>query len=146
MWARSFAWGAAQSGAGPAVSASDQTVGPPAKNWVLPLYTDKEGFHTMTLRGSEAHAVGPKRIDITDLNITAFSGDATARVETMLLSPAAQFYPDEKRATGDKTVRFIRDEMEITGVRWTFLQTEKRVLIDQNVRVVLHAQLPAILK
>lgn len=128
------------------LSPGDGTIGPPAKNWVLPLFTDKEGFRSMTVRGSEAHAVGAKQIDITDLNITAFSGDATARVDTMLLSPAAHFFPDEKRATGEKSLRFIRDDMEITGERWTFLQNEKRVLIDQNVRVVLHAQLPAILK
>lgn len=124
----------------------DGTVGPPAKNWVLPLFTDKEGYPVMTLRGSEAHAVGVNRIDITDLNIFAFSGDAIAHVDTILLSPAAQFFPDTKRASGDKSVRFIRDEMEVTGERWTFLQAEKRVLIDQNVRVVLHVQLPAILK
>jgi hypothetical protein len=137
----------AQPGAsGGAASSADQAVGPPAKNWALPLYTDKEGFHTMTLRGSEAHSVGTNRIDITDLNITAFSGDAAARVETMLLSPLAHFFPDKNRATGEKSVRVIRDDMEITGERWTFVQAEKRVLIDHNVRVILHAQLPAILK
>jgi hypothetical protein len=127
-------------------AAGDQVVGPPAKNWVLPLFTDKEGFRAMTLRGSEAHAVGAGRIDITDLNITAFSGDAAARVDTVLLSPAAHFFPDAKRATGEKSVRFIRDEMEVTGERWSFDQGEKRVLIDQNVRVVLHMPLHAILK
>jgi hypothetical protein len=127
-------------------ASADQAVGPPALNWVLPLFTDKEGFRTMTLRGSEAHAVGSDRIDITDLNITAFSGDATARVDTMLLSPAAHFFPDAKRATGEKAVRVIRDDMEVTGERWSFDQVEKRVLIDRNVRVVLHVPLHAILK
>jgi hypothetical protein len=29
----------------------------PAKNWVLPLFTAKEGFRSMTLRGSEVKPV-----------------------------------------------------------------------------------------
>src|SRR5689334_23166382 len=57
-----------------AVTPGDGTQGPPAKNWVLPLFSDKEGYRVMTLRGSEAHSVGANRIDITDLNITSFSG------------------------------------------------------------------------
>ena len=100
----------------------------------------------MTLRGSEAHSVGSDRIYITDLSITAFSGDAAARVETVLLSPVASFFPDARRATGEKSVRFIRDDMEVTGERWSFAHVEKRVLIDRNVRVVLHLPLHAILK
>ncbi len=123
-----------------------ETIGPPAKNWVLPLFTDKEGFRSMTLRGSEAHAVGANRLDITDLQITTFSGDAAARPDTILLSQSAHFFANEKRATGEKSLRFIHDDMEVTGERWSFDQGAKRVLIDQNVRVVLHAQLHAILK
>jgi hypothetical protein len=129
-----------------AAAPGDATVGPPAKNWVLPLFTDKEGYRSMTIRGSEAHSVGSDRIDITDLNITVFSGDAAARVDTMLLASFARFFPDEKRATGERFVRLIRDDMEVTGEAWSFNQTEKRVLIHQNVRVVLHTPLPAILK
>ena len=136
----------AQPGVSTGATPAGEVIGPPAKNWVLPLFTDKEGYRSMTIRGSEAHTVGEKRIDITDLNITAFSGDATARVDTLLLSSSAHFFPDEKRATGEKSVRVIRDDMEITGENWTFLQADKRVLIDHNVRVVLHASLPAILK
>ncbi len=124
----------------------DGTVGPPAKNWVLPLFTDKEGYRSMTIRGSEAHSVGDDRIDITDLNITTFSGDAAAVVDTVLLASFARFFPDEKRATGEKFVRMIRDDMEVTGEEWSFNQGEKRVLIHKNVRLVLHSPLPAILK
>ena len=83
----------------------------PAKNWILPLFTDKEGFRSMTLRGSEVRPVGNTRVDVTDLNITVFSGDAAARVDSLLLSPQASFYPKENRASGEKSVRFIRDDV-----------------------------------
>ena len=118
----------------------------PAKNWVLPLFTAKDGFRSMTLRGSEVRPVGTTRVEVVDLSITVFSGDAAANVETMLLSPAASFFPKEKRATGEKTVRLIRDDIELVGEGWTYDHEGKRVSLARNVRVVFRAQLNDILK
>ena len=118
----------------------------PAKNWVLPLFTAKEGYRSMTLRGSEVRPVGNNRIEVTDLNITVFSGDAAATVESILLSPAAAFFPKEKRASGDKSVRLIRDDIEVTGEGWTYDHDAKKVFLARNVRVVFRAQLNDILK
>lgn len=130
----------------PAAPASSAPVAVPAKNWILPLFTAKDGFRTMTLRGSEVRPVGPARIDVTDLSITVFSGDAAAHVETILLSPAAIFLPKEKRATGEKTVRLIRDDIEVTGEGWTYDHLGKKISLARNVRVVFRAQLNDILK
>lgn len=117
----------------------------PATNWVLPIFTDKEGFRSMTLRGSEVRPGGTS-IAVTDLNITIFSGDAHAQVDSILLSPAAVFLPKENRASGDKAVRFIRDDIEVTGVGWTYDHTAKKVSLQHNVRVTFRAQLNDILK
>jgi hypothetical protein len=117
----------------------------PAVNWVLPIFTDKEGYRSMTLRGSEVRPVG-RSIAVTDLSITIFSGDATPHVDSMLLSPAAVFLPKENRASGDKSVRFIRDDIEVTGIGWTYDHTSKKVSLQQKVRVTFRAQLNDILK
>jgi hypothetical protein len=117
----------------------------PAVNWVLPIFTDKEGFRSMTLRGSEVRPTG-KSIAVTDLSITIFSGDAASQVDSMLLSPSAVFSPKENRAGGEKSVRFIRDDIEVTGVGWTYDHTAKKVSLQQNVRVTFRAQLNDILK
>ncbi len=117
----------------------------PAQNWVLPLFSDKEGHRTMTLRGSEVRPLG-HRIAVTDLNITIFSGDAAARVDSILLSAEAVFSPKENRATGDKAVRFIRDDIEVTGTGWTYDHAQKKVSLRENVRVTFAAQLNDILK
>ncbi len=120
--------------------------GAPAVNWVLPIFTDKEGFRSMTLRGSEVRPVG-RSISVTDLSITIFSGDATSQVDSMLLSPAAVFLPKENRAVGDKAVRFIRDDIEVTGVGWTYDHDAKKVSLQQSVRVTFRTtQLNDILK
>lgn len=117
----------------------------PAVNWVLPIFTDKEGFRSMTLRGTEVRPAG-NRIAVTDLNITIFSGDAHAHVDSILLSPAAVFLPKENRATGDKSVRFIRDDVEVTGVGWSYDHKAKKVSLQQQVRVTFRAQMNDILK
>ena len=128
-----------------AASAPPATGSAPAVNWVLPLFTDKEGFRSMTLRGTEVRPVG-KNIAVTDLSITIFSGDAKAQVDSMLLSPSALFLSQEQRASGDKTVRFIRDDVEVTGLGWTYDHAARKVSLRQNVRVTFRAQLNDILK
>lgn len=117
----------------------------PAFNWVLPLFSDKEGFRLMTLRGTEVRPSG-SAIVVTDLSITVFSGDAAARVDSILMSPLAVFHPKENRASGDQTVRFIQDDVEVTGAKWTYDHAAKKVSLRENVRVTFRAKLNDILK
>jgi len=117
----------------------------PAKNWVLPLFT-KEGYHSMTLRGAEVHPFSSDRIDVTDLNITVFSGDPAARVETVLLSSRASYFPHEKKASGRDYVRLIRDDCEITGQDWTYQEEGKKVSIRRHAHVVYYEQLHGLIK
>lgn len=136
----------AQAPAPRAPGVTPATVGSaPAINWVLPIFSDKEGYRSMTLRGSEVRPAG-KSIAVTDLSITIFSGDEHAHVDTILLSPAAVFSPKDNRATGDQAVRLIRDDIEVTGVGWSYDHAAKKVSLQQNVRVTFHAQLNDILK
>jgi hypothetical protein len=125
--------------------AQEVSAAAPAKNWKLPLFT-KEGFRSMTLLGSEVRPVDAGRIDVTDMNITVFSGDAAAKVDTVILSPAATFLQKENLARGDKSVRLLRDDIEVTGEDWTYDQTARKATIAKKVRVVFRAQLPDILK
>lgn len=118
----------------------------PATNWVLPIFTDKEGYRSLTARGSEVRPLDKDRIAVTDLSITIFSGDAAARVETIFLSPLATFQPKENRASGDKSVRIVRDDLEATGTRWNYDHAEKRVTLEGNVRIVFKAELKNLLK
>jgi len=113
----------------------------PAVNWVLPLFTDQDGFRSMTLRGATVRPAGENTIAVTDLNITIFSGAADARVETVLLSQKAMFYSKQNRATGTDGVRVIRDELEVNGLEWSYDHEGKKVSSRKNVRVVYHAPL-----
>jgi hypothetical protein len=125
--------------------AQDIAVAPPAKNWVLPLFT-KEGFRQMTLRGDEVRPITSDRVDIIGMNFTVFSGGREAKVDSVLLSPKATFLINEKIARGDDSVRLVRDDVEVTGFDWTYYYNEKKVLINRNAHVVFHAALPDVLK
>jgi len=136
---------AAALAAGAAGAAQEAALPPPARNWTLPLFT-KEGYAQMTLRGDEVRPVTADRIDVSGLNVTVYSGDAQARVDSVLSSPEASFMINEKVARGDRSVRLVREDAEVTGERWTYSYNEKKVIIARNARVVFHAAMPDILR
>jgi hypothetical protein len=119
--------------------------GAPAENWEMKVFT-REGYRSMILRGSEVRLGAANRYDVTDLNITIFSGRADAQVDSILLSPSARFLAKENRAHGDKSVRLIREDMEITGELWTYVHAEQKVTIQKNSRGVFHSPLPDLLQ
>ena len=130
----------------PAPGADSSTSGTaPAKNWFLPLFT-KEGFHWTTLSGDEVHSVGSDRIDVVNLKIFRFSGDAAARPTTILLSPEASYFPKENRASGPTDMRLIREDVEITGEDWSYEQVGEKISLHRNVRVVFHEKIKSMLK
>jgi len=119
---------------------------PPAMNWVLPIFTDKEGYRSLTARGSEVRPLGNDSVTVTDLNITVFSGDAASQVETVFLSPLANFNRNAKRADGDQSVRIVRDDLEATGKKWTYDHGQKRVTLQGKVRITFNAEIKDLLK
>jgi hypothetical protein len=125
--------------------AEDTSIAPPAKNWTLPLFT-KEGYRQMTLKGAEVRPVTSDRVDISGLDVTVFSGGPEAKVDTVILSPEASFSINEKIARGDQSVRLIRDDVDVTGVGWTYYYNEKKALIYHDAHVVFHSGLPDILR
>jgi len=125
--------------AGPALPDS------PAVNWVLPIFSDREGHRLMKLQGTEVRPVDG-RIAITNLMITTFTGDARAAVDSILLSPRAVFSPKDHTARGEQTVRFIQDDVEVTGTRWAYEHAAKKVSLEGDVRVTFRARITDILR
>jgi hypothetical protein len=99
----------------------------------------------MLLQGSQA-TVASNRVELMDLNLTLFMGDAASTVETVILSPTATANLQNETVHGDGTVRVIRDDFEITGTGWSYDHHQKKVSITANARIAFHAQLPDMLK
>jgi hypothetical protein len=117
----------------------------PIVNFRLPDFTP-EGNRAWLVRGSEARFVNAAQVDIKELNLTLFTGQADGKIETLILSPSAQVRVKDMLARGSESIRVINDNFEATGEDWSYLHKEKRVSIGRNVRVVLHTQLNDILK
>lgn len=117
----------------------------PAVNWVLPIFSDQEGHRLMKLQGTEVRPVDG-RVAVTNLMITTFTGDARAAVDSILLSPRAVFSPKDNTARGEQTVRFIQDDVEVTGTRWAYDHTAKKVSLEGDVRVTFRARITDILR
>lgn len=117
----------------------------PAINWMSALFT-RENYRSMTLRGSKASFPATGEINVVNLSLTAFSGDATNRVETVILSTAATVLIKEELARGDQGMRLIRDNLEATGTRWTYDHAHKKVSLHERVRIVFNAELKHLIK
>jgi hypothetical protein len=117
----------------------------PVINFRVPTFT-REGFRTWLLCGAEGVYMNDKQLNVTDLNLTVFSGDAANKVEKIFLSPSALALIDEGRVSGPGALRLITDEFEATGDDWLYDHRQKKVSIHRNVRVVFHAQLNDILR
>lgn len=116
----------------------------PVSGFRLPTF-DANGHRSMLLQGTSA-LVGPKTIEVQELNLTLFKGDAANTIETVILSPSAIADLDAQTLHGDGAVRVIHDKIEITGQGWRYDHTLKKVSINSRVRVVFNAPLPDILK
>ena len=120
----------------------------PIVNFSLPTFTDPDGYRSWLIRGSEAWMTERNIIDVKELSLTVFSGDAANRVDTIMLSPAAHILTDEKIVTGSSTLRVIdlQKEFEAAGTGWRYTHKDKTVILNKKVRVVFRAPLPNILK
>lgn len=114
-------------------------------NFRLPSFTP-EGYRSWLVRGSEARYASDGLVDIRELNLTIFTGDPGDKVETLILSPAAQVRLQDQQVGGPESIRVINDRFEATGSEWSYDHREKKVSIARNVRVILHTQLNDILK
>ena len=125
--------------------AAENAPSEPAKNFILPTFT-REGYYSMRLCGSEARMLTLRLIELDDMNLTVFSGDASNRVDSVLLSPIARVSLDEDIARGPVTIRLIRDDLDLTGEQWTYNHAKKSISIAKDVRVVFHSELKDLLK
>ncbi len=117
----------------------------PAINWSSNLFT-KDNFRSMTLHGARASFSATDEIDVTDLHLAAYSGDAANKVETVVRASSALFLPRQNLARGETGVQVTRDDLEASGIHWTYDHAQKKVSLTGKVRIVFNAEFKSILK
>lgn len=117
----------------------------PVKNFSLPFFND-EGHRTLLVRGNEAILTDPRKPQFADMTVTIFAREAANQVESVLLSKAATVDTTTRVIEGTDAVRFVRDDIEVTGEAWRYEHSARRIVIQRNARVVLRAELPLLIK
>ena len=120
------------------------TVNAPVINFRVPTFTGE--FRSWLLCGAEGVYVDDSRLDVVDLNLTVFSGDASNRIESVFLSPSAVALIGESRVRGPGALRLITSDFDATGEDWLYDHRQKKVSIHRDVRVVFHARLNDLLR
>ena len=121
------------------------TAGAPVTDFRVTTFT-KEGYRSWLLSGTKGVYVNQDQLDVTDLNLTVFVGDAANHVDSIFLSPAATALVNAGQVRGPGSLRLITDDFEATGEDWFYDHGAKKISIHKNVRVVFHVELQSILR
>lgn len=108
------------------------------------MFSD-EGHLVWDLRGSEGVYTGGEQVDVKRMRLQVFDEEQAGRVELEFHSPTATVGIREQIAGGDDTITMIGDNVLVEGERWQWFGKEKRVVIDENVKVTFFEELSGIL-
>lgn len=129
----------------PAHAAPEVKATAPVKNFRLPTFTEAGHRHVM-LVAEEARLPDPARIDLKEMMLTLFTGDASEQIEAMLAAPSATFVPGKLFASGTETVRLERMDLTVTGADWSYDHPAKKVVIQRDAHVIFRSEIGDILK
>ena len=98
------------------------------------------------LLAEEARLPDPARIDLKEMMLTLFTGDASEQIDALLAAPSATFIPATLFASGSETVRLERSDLTVTGADWSYDHPAKKVVIKRDAHVTFHSAIGDILK
>ena len=117
----------------------------PLVHFALPTFTP-EGYRSLLLHGDQVRILSADHIEVSQMQLTQFDGKPDNHVDTVFISSQATFFPSRQFAEGSQGVRIIRDDVEMSGIKWTYDNLKKKVVIDGSVRVIFRGQLDSLLQ
>lgn len=109
------------------------------EDFEVPIY-NKEGKLESMMIGEKAQIGNRDRIKITNLKVEAYEkakDGGASEVALRLTAPTCDYLTKTKNAESDGAVRIEREEMIITGKGFTWEAEKQRVVIHNDVKVVL---------
>jgi len=111
-------------------------VNAPTTNFKLPLFND-QGYRHWYMKGEEALYVNESEVRINGLELEQYSGDEDDAQIGLLKSPQAIFYLDKQTATGPGAIEVETETFHIEGRDWIWQAEDNRIIINQDVKVVI---------
>ena len=117
----------------------------PILDFKLPMF-GPNGYKVWELRGREGHYINEEQIDVLDMSLRLYSGEADLKIHTTIESPAATMLVNRNRAEGQSEIKITGDQFQIRGENWRWHGDTHTVTVDKNVRVIFQQRLAGILK
>ena len=100
-----------------------------------------DGYKIWELQGDKGIYVNEDQIDIIGLHLTLFTGGPTLIVDTVIKSPKAMMFHKKNQARGDSDILITSNRFVIKGKQWNWEGTKKKIVVEQQVRVVFNDKL-----
>lgn len=109
----------------------------PVKNFHLPMFGEN-GYRTWELSGEEGRYLSSEKIQVTQMKLRIFSGDAKSTLENRIESPQAMLFVNKNIAIGEGPIQILNDRYRVDGQRWYWDGKNKSVVVSQKASVVFY--------
>lgn len=116
----------------------------PIVNFRLMMFGEN-GYKIWEMRGEEGHYISEEQIDVLGLTIRLFNGMEDLRVETVIESPFASMFVEEKKAAGVSELRITSANFHVEGKNWTWRGHKRTIEVREAVEVIFREEIADIL-
>lgn len=109
----------------------------PVKNFQLPMFGEN-GYRTWELSGDEGKYLSADKIEVKQMRMKVFSGDAASVIENRIESPLATLFVSKNIAIGQGPIRISASNYRIDGERWFWDGKTRSVVVSQKASVIFY--------
>ncbi len=131
--------------AGLATLVFGQALNAPVENFKLPLFNE-QGFRAWYLRGEQGIYTAEKEVRILGMELQQYSGNEADQVIALMTSPEANMRLNPLVASGPGSINIESELFKAEGEDWIWQGSEKRLIINKNVKVVINAEIGDIIR
>ncbi len=122
-----------------------QALNAPVENFKLPLFNE-QGFRAWYLRGKQGIYTAEKEVKIVGMDLQQYSGNEADQVIALMKSPEANMRLNPLVASGPGEIQIESDLFKAVGEDWIWQGSEKRLIINNNIKVVINAEIGDIIR
>jgi hypothetical protein len=112
----------------------------PVANFRLPMFGD-DGYRTWELFGSQGKYLSADKIEVTDMRLKVYAGDAGGNMEHLLESPKATLLLNKNIAIGEGPIKISSSTYRVDGQRWYWDGRNHSIVVSQNAKVTFFQSL-----
>ena len=120
--------------------AADMTPSAPVRHFRMPRF-GKDGYKVWDFSGREGHYISREHIEVIDMTLRVFSGDARGVVETQIKSPEAVLFIQRSYAHSPQQLSIEGIGYHVEGRDWIWDGKQKKIIVQEDVHVVFDQRL-----